>query len=430
MFLLDLLLSLAIATFLLMSQISNTQRTVETSRGVATAQYMVQLQSAVNSCINQGLIDGSTPVANYWTIMTTNNCLSTGVSQTSPLGLKFSFTLSPALCKADTCVGHAYATTPLTDFAGKPRTDILGKVISTIGVDGGMSYAGNGAQLIGYGNSYQDVNPAGNVPGTVSIRIGANSGLLSLLTQYYRLDGTRKLTGDMDANQKNIKNVDNLTLNTLNFDQVKGVGTPGAACAKDKALAQNTNGNGLVICNGGVFQRIGDATSGIGGGNACSLKGLTGTDAVGTGYICNGTFWVENKNFAASGDACAITGQTAQNTVTGEELVCRNTGGSNRYVKLTNLLAKSIEIARYIVQDGTLVSKPTCDVGGTATFSIDMMQSVVDVAMIPPRQTMYQKAIDNGSTWTVRIRLTDNFGGDFSANPYNVQAIFKTECTY
>jgi hypothetical protein len=436
MFLIELLLSLAIAGFLIIGQTTEIQKITDKNRAVATAQYMTQLQAGINSCINQGFIDGNTPAANYWTELQQTRpspqvkCLNDSFSQKSPIGLTFTFTLAPAGCKADTCTGHAYSTSPLVDFSGNPRTDVLAKIISNIGVDGGMSYAADGTRVIGYGNSYNEPNPAGNVKGTVTIKIGANSGLLALLSEYYRLDGTRKLTGDMDVNNHDIKNINNIDTNTITFDQVDGIGTPGAACVRNTAVAQNSNGNGLVICRGNIWQRVGDATTGIAVGGGCTTKGLTGTDAVGTGFICNGIFWVENKIFSSAGSACAIVGQTAQNTTSGEELICRNVAGLNKYIKLSNLLAKNIEMSRVLVQDGSTVPKPTCEDGGVPAFTIVMMHSVVDVANIPPKQGFYQNATDAGANWSVQIRLTDNNGGNFSANTYGVQAIFKSECVY
>lgn len=424
---------------ILIGQNTEIKKTADRNRANATAQYMTQLQAGVNSCINQGFIDGSTPVGDYWKILQLQRgsggpedpitCLSPAMSQTSPLGLTFSFKLDQAVCAADTCTGFAYSSTPLVDFTGDPRSDVLTKVIEKIGVDGGMSFVADGAKLIGYGNSFQEGNPAGNVPGTVAIKIGAKSGLMALLSQFYKLDGSRKLTGDMNANQKNIKNVNNLVTNSITFDQVKGVGVPGQACAVDKAVSQNANGNGLVICNGGIWQRIGDATTGIGSGVACATKGLTGTDAIGTGFICNGTFWVANQTFGNAGDSCSTAGQTAQSSA-GDTLLCRSVNGSNVYVSFVDLMPKTFEVGRYVIRDLTNVIKPNCPTGGKATFTPVVVQTVVDLTVVDPRQGFFVAAVDNGASWGMQIKLTDNNGGIYSTNAYNVQAIVKTECSY
>ena len=95
-----------------------------------------------------------------------------------------------------------------------------------------------------------------------------------------------------------------------------------------------------------------------------------------------------------------------------------------------NLIAKSVEVSRQLIVDGNTITKPACDTGGTASYSFQMTQTVVDVSVVPPRQALYVAAVDNGPSWSVKIRLKDNSGGDFSASPYNVSAVMKLECSY
>lgn len=436
LYLTDLLLTLIVGTMVLMAQVSETQKAADKTRSKAAAQHLMQIQAAINLCINQGVINDATPQSDIFKKLTDDpspdnlRCLDKDVSQKNPLGFNYAFKIEPVGCKPDTCTGFVYSATPILDFDSKPRIDMLAKIVSTIGIDGGFSHVGEGGIITGYSNSFQKPNPAGNVESTIAIRIGADSGLNPLLSQFYKLDGSRKLTGNMNANNNSINNVNNLNTKTITFNQTSGIGTPGQSCSVDKAVAQNSNGNGLVICNGSIWQRVGDATTNISTGQPCNDKGLTGSNAVGIGFICNGAIWVENKTFGVAGDSCTTPGQGAQNTASNEQLICRNVNGNNIYVKLGNLLAKNIEIARLIVRDGTSVPKPVCEPGGVPAFSMQMMQSVVDVANIPPRQAMYQTAVDSGSSWTVQIRLTDNNGGNFSGNTYNISSIFKTECSY
>jgi hypothetical protein len=50
------------------------------------------------------------------------------------------------------------------------------------------------------------------------------------------------------------------------------------------------------------------------------------------------------------------------------------------------------------------------------------------MSVTPPRQAMYIAAIDNGSSWTLTIRLKDNGGNEYSANSYAISAVMKLEC--
>jgi hypothetical protein len=87
-------------------------------------------------------------------------------------------------------------------------------------------------------------------------------------------------------------------------------------------------------------------------------------------------------------------------------------------------------VSKQVVRDGTVITKPTCDVGGAAAYSFEMTQSIVDMSLAPPREAMYLSAIDNGTSWTAVIHLKDTNNGDFSAGYLNVQAIFYLECAY
>jgi hypothetical protein len=113
-------------------------------------------------------------------------------------------------------------------------------------------------------------------------------------------------------------------------------------------------------------------------------------------------------------------------TIAKEQLVCKN----GTYVKLLSLLNKRVEVSRVLVTDGSTVPKPSCDAGGTEAYSFQLTQTVVDVSVTPPRQAMYVAAFDNGTSWTVKIKVKDSTGAEFTANNYSVSAVMKVECGY
>jgi hypothetical protein len=155
------------------------------------------------------------------------------------------------------------------------------------------------------------------------------------------------------------------------------------------------------------------------------MPGQLGSNATGISFICNGSVWSSVNTTAALNGVCAPDGKMAM-TVTRDQLVCKN--GS--YVRLLNLLNKSVEVSRVLVTDGSTVNKPSCDAGGTAAYSFQLTQTVVDVAVTPPRQAMYVAATDNVTSWGVKIKVKDNTGAEFTANTYSISAVMKLECAY
>lgn len=277
--------------------------------------------------------------------------------------------------------------------------------------------------------------------GVVAIRLGDNSGLNAQLAQFYKLDGSRKLTGTMDANAKDIINIKDLsaTGKTTTTDLVvngamllAGASAPGSACIAGDAgkITKNTSGDGLVICNNLVWEIVGNVVTGITAGGACAVNNAFGTNATGLAFVCNGAFWTSLSNYANLRDVCAPTGRTATSSATNEQLVCRN----GQYIKLASLLAKNVQVGSHlVVQDGTIVPKPACDLGGTANYTLTMTQSAVDVSTAPPYQMTYVTAQNNGASWTILMRLKRSAadgGGEASANAYGLTAVMTLECTY
>lgn len=445
--LLELALALIISTMLLASQFSQIMAAVDQNNATATGEYLQKLQAGINKYVDANIasLKANTPITGFSTPLQptvaqliTGGYLPAGFSTVSPLGLSFNnvMTRTGSCPSGSDCVisGYSYATAAYTDAGGQLRSDVLGYAIQKMGSDGAMSFAATPGQLTFQGGGTV-TNPAGSTAGILAIRIGTGSGLLLLLNQYYKLDGTNPLAGTLNANNNDITNVKNITSTgqtqlatvTISGDvTLTGTGTPGSACATDKSVQRNSNGTGLVVCSGGVWQMIGNVIAGIGDGVGCSTSGQIGTTSTGTAYVCTGTVWTSLNNNAAPGGSCAPDGKTATSTTTKEQLVCKN----GVYIKLVSLLNKSVEISRSLVADGTVAPKPSCEAGGTPAYSFHLTQTVVDVSVAPPRQAMYITATDNGSSWTVKIKVKDNFGAEVSANVYSISAVMKLECSY
>lgn len=184
------------------------------------------------------------------------------------------------------------------------------------------------------------------------------------------------------------------------------------------ALAEAT---GVIGADGGYSDAESPSTILYAGGWAAPNKAgaVAGTLAAMAGY--GATNYTGLKNV---GDACTVAGEVATST-TGQQLICRGT----QFVTTLNSLPAYRVGQKQLVKDGDVVTKPTCEAGGTPAYSIESNQSAVDVAVAPPRQVQYATVQDLGATWRVVIRLKDN-STDFSANTYNITAIFHSQCFY
>lgn len=445
--LLELALVLALSTILLSSQITQIMTAIDEGNSVATAKYMEKLQGGVNKyyqrhdrALKRGepIVGFAAPLRPTIPELITANILDVGFPLRSPLGLSFQnvLALSGTCPSGPDCrvAGWATSTTGYRDGEARIRTDILTSAVTYIGLDAGMSLAESPALLTSIGGATV-ANPAGAVAGTLAIRIGDGSGLLPLLSQYYTLNGERPLTGDMNVNNYDINSVRNLnvigTTKTADIEvagdaRLIATGTPGAACSSPTSVRRNSNGAGLVVCFSNQWQIVGNVVPGIVDGGTCTTGGMVGSNATGIAFVCNGSYWNSLNVAANAGDVCAPAGRTATSIANREQLVCKN----GRFVRLTSLLSKNVEVSRQLVSDLTVVPKPTCDAGGTPAYSFLMTQTIVDVAVTPPRQAMYVSATDTGANWAVKLKLKDHTGAEFSANTYSITAVMKLECAY
>lgn len=451
--LVEMALYLIIASILLVAQATSIRSDLENQISTATGQYLVQIQSGINlyQSANDVVLKQTTPTITGFVNplqpttaeLIAKNYLPTGFSTVSPNGLSFKHELNQVNCPGVSCTitGLSYSTTGYRDVGNIMRADLLAIAVAKIGVDGSQSLPVSGGTLTGYAGSYSVANPAGNVAGTLAIRIGDMSGFSALLAQFYKLDGSRSLTGNMNVNGNDLNNIQNLTSTALatltdvaisNKLLMSGSAAPGAACvAGDSSkLMKSTTGDGLVICNNLLWEAVGSAVSGITVGGACTLKNQLGTDPRGVAFLCNGSVWSNVSTYANAGEVCAPAGRVAVSSSTNEQLVCK--GG--QYLKLTSLLTKNVQVGQHLaVKDGDIIVKPICDIGGIANYSLTLTQSAVDVSIAPPYQSTYVAASNNGATWTILLRLKKSAadgGTEVSGNTYGISAVMTLECTY
>jgi type II secretory pathway pseudopilin PulG len=426
---------LILSSLLLVTQLSQVNAAADTALSSSTGQYLAELQAAVNLYVQNfftPLSNGQpvvyTPLTGGASYTVPNSTVPTiadlqavhvldaGLVAKSPDGLTFtnSITVDPGTCPGVNCVitGITYANSPLTDpVTGKPRSDLLGQAMQAAGNDSGMSMAATPGVLTGRGGSWSSTNPLGNVAGVLAIRTGDLSSLDALLAQFYKLDGSRALTGTMNANSNNIHNVNDLTANTIEANKVTLPGGPNGSLNVGANQFYGDGTNAAIRTPGQVF-----------------FQGPNGSTAANIAEVANinssGTITAPVMNLGTPSGGCQRGQISLVNNV---EYVCNQ---SNGWINVANMIGNVQTVQKYLgYGDGSGVSKPTC-VGGSPTATIIPQTTGTNVAVDPPWETAVYQLDDQGSWWYVQISMRDPSGNWYSANSLGLTAEIDAQCQY
>jgi prepilin-type N-terminal cleavage/methylation domain-containing protein len=131
-------------------------------------------------------------------------------------------------------------------------------------------------------------------------------------------------------------------------------------------------------------------------------------DAAGAYVTCQNGFWVPlGARVVTANSACTIGGEYAIDA-SGQAMVCKpvGSGGGGFFVAAKYLLSDFVFVASSLVNDGTVITKPSCaTVGSTAGVAL--------IFLIPQTEgssdgAFNRYAVDNGATWTVRLKRGDD----------------------
>ncbi|WP_175229759.1 hypothetical protein, partial [Paraburkholderia humisilvae] len=287
--LIDVALALTVATIALTGQFAQTNEAVDESIAKATGQWAVEYQGALNAYYStngqtimagQSVAGVASPYMPAVTELINLGYLPAGFSSKAPNGQSFTTSVSQVnVGGTPSLAGYMYSTTPYEDGAGAVRNDLAGLAMQAAGADAGMSTPGHAGQLIGTGNGWQ-ASIAGVPVGTFAMRVGSYADMDAMLSQFYMLNGSRALTGPMNANNNSMSNVStfgatgNITTSGGTFEatnapngigvqignaQLYGDGSNVALRAPNAAYIQTTTG-GWAALNAGDLNANGNAT--------------------------------------------------------------------------------------------------------------------------------------------------------------------------
>ncbi|WP_155747074.1 hypothetical protein [Burkholderia territorii] len=226
-------LGVALMTMALANSNMQAVRANERNTAIQTGQYMGGLQAGINKFIatNGDQLSGRTGggyVDPYGTPIALANptsptiaelqkygFLPTGYTTNNPSNLAFKITITPTNCPGVGCQLPALIeSSPYRDVQGNVRNDLLAFAVNAAGLDGGQSLPSNPGAYVSRGASWNLPNSSGAV-GALAMRAGSlTTGYVDTLP-FYKTDGSRALTGAMNANGNDIKNVATLATNSV-----------------------------------------------------------------------------------------------------------------------------------------------------------------------------------------------------------------------
>ncbi|MBS6359198.1 MULTISPECIES: hypothetical protein [Burkholderia] len=336
--LIDTALALTVATIALTGQMAQTSEAIDESIAKATGQWAVEYQGGLNGyystngqaiMANQGVAGVANPYAPTIPELVNLGYLPQGFGSKAPNGQVFTSNVTQ-VCPGGNCTlaGYVYSTSPYKDGTGAVRNDLAGIAMQAAGADAGMTPPGQTGQLVGTGNSWQ-TPMAGVQVGTLAMRVGSYSATDAILSQFYMLNGSRKLTGAMNANGNNINSVGNLS-------------------AQGKIATNGLNPNDLPSGWGGgirTWDVYAGGTVGVGaGGGAMPVAFMDQTGTVqgqsvnSTGNVnASGTLWsnggvVTNGNMTLATSGSQITNPGRMHINVGENLYLQPWSGGSTIV--------------------------------------------------------------------------------------------------
>lgn len=258
-------------------------RATERARAYNTGQYLNGAQAGLNKyvAVNGDPISGRSagpitdPKGNPITIanplaptiaeLAQYGFMPKGYTTNNPGKVTMTTSIVPTDCPGVSCTLPAtITTTPYRDLQNNVRNDLAAFVMKGSGLDGGQALASNPGQFTGMDGSWNLPNTSGSA-GAIVMRAGnLTTGYVDTLP-FYKLDGSRKLTGTMQANNQSIIGANNVTANnvglpagnslTIGGSQFYGDGTNAAIRTNGTVYMQGVNGAGQanLVAGAGSF---------------------------------------------------------------------------------------------------------------------------------------------------------------------------------
>ena len=385
------MISLVIFSIPLIASARSDARKAVAASGAAIGQQMLDINKALGSySANTSVVTAlrATPMG---VVSGIANILSPTVAELKSLvgldvavsvlpfnggSFKTQIVLLPSGCVASACnvATRLWMSNPLVEVGGKLDIGRIGSAIGVIGGNGGYSVPNNASSVSG-SSGWTLTNPDTVSPGRAGILMAINGAGSNVDANYVHMN---------DARDPNLQG--NLTV--AGQIVLAGTATSGATCSPAGAMMRDATTGVLLMCNGSKWASVSGVINSVVAGAACSTPGLVGTSANSVGFMCRGGYWVATKS----------------------------------------LVPLTVEIARYIVQDQTVVPQAVCDAGGVPAYDLIPISVTTDLTTTPPSEGTQFGASVSGSSWIASIKLTSSSGTTSAGS--TVSGLFKSMCLY
>lgn len=412
--LIELILVLGISSLAFTGFLQVERKKAETARGEIAGSQIKEVGDALEIYIqrNAGALTTAIP-AN-----TTSAALPFTILQGTAFGLFPGTAILPATYVNRNIIGGAYAlrirndngnliglvttTQPIADLAGV-RYDLAGAAMNKAGPKAGVAFLVNNT-VNGVDGSWTLASaqyPNITTAGQLAYRAQALNGT-TFDNVYLRLDGAFPMRGDLNMGNFDINNVTDLNSNGfINANNINAVLINSGTINN----AGNITNLGQIDSTGRIIGRTSVETNFINRTNALGSRDVVIGDAIGGAAANQGNLYAR--------DIFIRGGQS----LTGRPLI---NGGTGAW--LSDLLPRYSSRGIALVQDGNVLAKPVCPIGGTANARIEIIPQVQYVqsrvagvinfsaqsANLWAIGAMAIWAQDGGGTWTIRLR-TPNY---------------------
>jgi hypothetical protein len=355
--LISLLVTVAIGAILAFNVVQNDTARFQSVRASTEAEYWRGGRALMNRYLDTyrsellaatPITGIASPLAPTLTELRALALTDTSFGAQSPEGQTFVFSVQPMPlgCVPPACLelrARIWSTAQYTVAAtGAPAIDFTREVAVAVGNDGANPSPGNTADLSGASGSWAEPNPLPGSEALVVVRAGFGSEFDT--SQFYKVNGSRKLTGNMDANNQQLNNVQRLL-------------TPGSESGLDTARVfgpevaiQSAPGVDRFVLQGAAGQMVGlqnarmelTTAAAAGSGARTILQGGQ-IDSVGGA--------VNVRNAAGVGTA-SLDGATGRIQSIGGEISANDAGGTWQ-ARINGATGETQAKGRIAVMDGS-----------------------------------------------------------------------------
>lgn len=286
----------------------------------------------------------------------------------------------------------------------------------------------------GFGCVNPDAVPAGYAGGVSAPDLVANANILASDNPMgFTGNNTNYVlaTANNGTGQAEVRTSGRIAANRL---VATGAFAPGSACnaADVGAIGLRPGGSGLVTCSGGTWR---DMNVSAATGDACATEGSSANGATGVLLVCmNGSYQAMNSFMSGgeAGTACTTEGRLGiDTTANNQTLICRANpatgGGVARWLRVQDLTSNLSFVQSIEVTHDSVVTKPACTAGAGMTSTPLIQMVPKSFSSVDGGFSLYatEEVVAGAPSWRTHMRI-----GSGAAMPATARAVAQVFCYF